>query len=118
MIRELVKVSREKKPAQCINEYNKYINKLKLFNNIWYISSRQEYYFQGNMHWCLELNGAGEAPRGRRSDMFLIHIFSWKLKKIYERKNESGQKNQISKELSGGMIPEENQRIIMNIFDI
>ena len=27
-------------------------------------------------------------------------------------------KNQISKELSGGMIPEENQRIIMNIFDI
>ena len=66
----------------------------------------------------LELNGAGKAPRGRRSDIFLIHIFSWKLKKIYERKNESGKKYQISKELSGGMIPEENRRTIMNIFDI
>ena len=55
---------------------------------------------------------------GCSSDICQIHIFSWKLKKIFERKNESDKKNQISKELIGGMIPEENQRINMNIFDI
>ena len=40
----------------------------------------------------LELNGAGKAPRGPRSDIFEIHIFSWKLKKISERIKESGKK--------------------------